>query len=292
MQPDPSLLDICQLANNEEAASVYLKEHGFGAIPTCPQCASLMTPRQGKADIFRCSPCNISRSYWHDTVFSNCKKGKGMILLLGFLWITGATTTQMIKQTKFSSATICKWLKVFRNAVANDIDEHNDDNKIGGPDIIVEIDESKFGKRKHHRGHQVNGVWVVGGVERTPERKMFAVAVQDRSAETLLDIVERWVHPGSLVYTDCWKGYKEDGLLDLEMHHSTVNRSLHFKDPETGVHTNTIEGTWAGMKEKISRRARTEEAIAPCLLEFIWRRKHEEHLWEGFLLALRLVMLD
>ena len=39
--------------------------------------------------------------------------------------------------------------------------------KIGGPGIIVEIDESKFGKVEYHRGHRVDGVWVFGMVERT-----------------------------------------------------------------------------------------------------------------------------
>jgi len=31
---------------------------------------------------------------------------------------------------------------------------------IGGPGKVVEVDESKFGKRKYHRGHRVDGVWV------------------------------------------------------------------------------------------------------------------------------------
>ncbi|KAG1267082.1 hypothetical protein G6F66_014076 [Rhizopus arrhizus] len=38
-------------------------------------------------------------------------------------------------------------------------------NSDGQP-IIVEIDESKFGKRKYNKGKRVDGVWVVGGVER------------------------------------------------------------------------------------------------------------------------------
>ncbi|KAM0685078.1 hypothetical protein COBT_003713, partial [Conglomerata obtusa] len=41
------------------------------------------------------------------------------------------------------------------------------DDQIGGDDIIVETDESKFGKRKYNRGHKVLGAWVVGLVERT-----------------------------------------------------------------------------------------------------------------------------
>ena len=38
--------------------------------------------------------------------------------------------------------------------------------QLGGPDKTVEIDESKFGKRKFYRGHHVEGCWVFGGIER------------------------------------------------------------------------------------------------------------------------------
>lgn len=52
--------------------------------------------------------------------------------------------------------------------------------KIGGPGEVVEIDESKFGKRKYHRGKQVEGVWVFGGIERSSKR-CFMQYVTDRS---------------------------------------------------------------------------------------------------------------
>ena len=67
---------------------------------------------------------------------------------------------------------------------------------IGGVGKIVEIDESKFGKRKYHRGRRVDGVWVFGGIER--ESRCFMVSVEDRTAATLIPIIKQYILPGTV----------------------------------------------------------------------------------------------
>jgi len=74
---------------------------------------------------------------------------------------------------------------------------------IGGGGKVLEIDESKFEKRKYHRGHSVKGQWVFGGVERGTGRT-FLVAVHDRSAETLIGLSKQWILPGTTIISDCW----------------------------------------------------------------------------------------
>lgn len=107
----------------------------------------------------------------------------------------------------------------------------------------MEIDESKFGKRKYHRGHRVEGVWVVGGIERTEERRCFLVVVEDRTQETLLKIIKDNVAPGSIVHTDYWRGYLGmDRLFGFRYTHRVVNHSVEFVTSD-GTHTNTIEGS-------------------------------------------------
>ena len=79
----------------------------------------------------------------------------------------------------------------FRELVANDVSEKK--VKIGGEGVIVLIDESKFGKIKYNLGHRVEGVWLVGGVEITKERKLFLVEVSERKAVTMLNVIKKYV---------------------------------------------------------------------------------------------------
>jgi dimeric dUTPase (all-alpha-NTP-PPase superfamily) len=52
------------------------------------------------------------------------------------------------------------------------------------------------------------------------------------------------VSPGSMIYSDMWKGYVNMEEI-IGFRHMTVNHSLNFKDPITQVHTNNIEAFWS-----------------------------------------------
>lgn len=116
---------------------------------------------------------------------------------------------------------------------------------IGGIGKVVEIDESKFGKRKYNKGHRVQGQWIFGGIERDTG-KSFLIPVEKRNATTLLTIIKEWIKPGTTIISDCWKAY--DCLNDEGFQHLTVNHSVNFVDPESGAHTNTVEGMWRHAK--------------------------------------------
>lgn len=168
-------------------------------------------------------------------------------------------------------------------------------NWLTGEHSIVEIDESKFGKRKFHVGHMVEGVWVVGLIERSRpgyKGKFVVEKVADRSADTLEMLILKYVRPGSCLYSDKWKGYRTYTLFEQQqLLHRTVNHTYNFKDPVTGVHTNTIEGMWGHMKSVIPRQSRTEEKIEKHLWEFMWRRTHAD-LWDRFMHCLKVTRYD
>ena len=73
------------------------------------------------------------------------------------------------------------------------------------------------------------------------------IVVPDRKATTLISIMERHIHPKSIIYLDCWRGYLTGNEPFSE--HMTVNHSVSFVDFITGVHTSTIEDNWSGLKQ-------------------------------------------
>ena len=125
---------------------------------------------------------------------------------------------------------------------------------IGGPGKEVEIDESKFGKRKYNRGRAVEGHWVFGGMERGGGDR-FLVEVAKRDAATFLPIIAQYVRPGTVVYSDEWAACHQLATTTGNVH-LIVNHSLHFVDPLTGAHTQGVEGMWSACK-RMMREERT-----------------------------------
>ena len=107
-------------------------------------------------------------------------------------------------------------------------------------------------------GHPVTGQWVFGVVERQSSRT-FLVPVPDRTANTLMAVIDAWIEPGTTVISDCWGAYR-----NLDKHgytHHTLNHSIEFVDQRTGAHTNTIECTWRHVKAYLSPYNRKRDYI-------------------------------
>ena len=161
--------------------------------------------------------------------------------------------------------------------------DHSEPN--GGPGRIVEIEESKYGKHQFNRGKKVDGVWVLGGIERDSDPlRCFFETVTDRSAKTLIPIIKRWILPSTTIYSDCWRSY-----LPLPPYiHSTVNHSVEFKS-ETGTHTNNIESRWHAVKKSLPRFGTRKDLYNSYFAEYYIRRKFVNGASDKFLQVLELI---
>jgi hypothetical protein len=73
--------------------------------------------------------------------------------------------------TGHSSHTVANYRRSCMQLLASSFQD--DDTMIGGTGIIVELDECKLGKSEYNRGHRAKGVWILVGVEKTEQRKIF-----------------------------------------------------------------------------------------------------------------------
>ena len=130
---------------------------------------------------------------------------------------------------------------------------------------------------QYHRGRTTNHeVWLFGMVDVSQQLAMeYMQIVPDRTAQTLLPIIQRHTLPNTTVHSDQWQSYNRVQTLPNVSSYSTVNHSLHFVDPATGVHTQNIESYWGKVKLKFKRMKGCHASQLPSYLdEFMWRERY------------------
>ena len=123
----------------------------------------------------------------------------------------------------------------------------NHPEKIGGPGLIVQVDETLIFHRKYGVGRIPRQIWLVGGVCLTQPSSFFLVMLENRNANTMTQVLSNWVYPGSVLVTDAWRSYISAATRSNMLIHKTVNHSYQFVS-DTGYHTNNIESLWSSLK--------------------------------------------
>ena len=163
---------------------------------------------------------------------------------------------------------------------------------IGGVNITVEIDETLLAKCKYGRGRQLVQVWLFGGIERE-SKKRFIVPLLDedncpipRSKEVLIPIIQKYILPGSIVYSDMWKAYSS--LTNEGYAHYGINHSLNFVNPdEPHIHTQNIERLWRDVKEIVKRPGMRTEYIKQYLGRYLFIKRYGNNSLHHFLTELK-----
>ena len=143
--------------------------------------------------------CSASRSIKHGSWFHHSCLTFQEVLFLTYEIVHNVPAKRILHEYRHGSARVTDWQQFVREAMAVYLQANS--QKIGGPHKTVEIDESKFVKRKYHRGHRVQGQRIFGGVECGTGRSCF-VPVQNRSHATLTAIIRAWVEPGTTIIRD------------------------------------------------------------------------------------------
>ena len=137
----------------------------------------------------------------------------------------------------------------------------------GGSLAVAQVSSLSSTPGRVRPGHQR---WVFGGLELAlnpgsqggghATGRVFLEPVPDRRAPTLLAALQRHVSPGSVLWSDEWRGYapfRQAGYTRLSVNHARGQwRGAH------GQSTNAIEGFWARMKRHIRARGGFRELVS------------------------------
>ena len=288
---------ISNYFRKEEEAITFFRNHGvLPSAVECPNCKEPCTYTKSK-QAWRCrrtitsvvrrrktkKTCTFQISDRKGTFLEKTKLASWQVLHFTNAWLDKSfSQDHVMTNLGISNSTVVDWNRFCFEVVAV---WYENQESVGGDQVIVEIDETLFVKRKYNRGRILKEVWLFGGIERTSKRA-FIVALDgdddDRSAAGLLPIIKKFIKPGSIIVSDKWKAYSN---LNREGYtHWSVNHSKEFvaADDER-VHTQNIERLWQDLKERTKRPGNVKRRVQQYLARYLFVKTFGKNCLHEFL---------
>jgi transposase-like protein len=226
--------------------------------------------REKKRPSYSCEYCGRRIHPMKDTIFQDSATSLRLWFYAIYLMTStrcGISAKQLERELGVTYKTAWRMFNRIRSLMTQ-----TDTEPMGG---TVEVDETYIGGRRRYGSRQEAARnWsqdkevVAGHVQRGG--KVRAVHLPEGTAGTLLPLVRRYILPASLVYTDELPAYTALGKAGYQ--HKRVHHAAKvFVDGE--VHTNTIDGFWALLKNGISGVYHGVSAkwLQSYLDEYAWR---------------------
>jgi len=246
-----------------------VKRHRNCAKVNCRR-RMILTKDTSKKDkyYFRCPKCRSTQSIRKGTFFEDSKLSIEDILSVAFCWSAKLPVKSASAMTEVCQNSVSQWYQFLREKCSETLIS-NPNYTFGGPGVVVQIDESLIARRKYNVGRVVEPQWVFG-IYDTNTKLGHIELVEDRSAATLIPLIQKYVLPGSTIHSDQWPAY--NSLNQLGYNHLTVNHSQNFVDPNTGTCTNAIEAYWSRVKKNVRLHWLSRRDQLPLRIdEFLWR---------------------
>nr|XP_027203037.1 uncharacterized protein LOC113796938 [Dermatophagoides pteronyssinus] len=264
-------MKIWDLPRTEEEAVSFFQEKGILAKNSICDQNHQMKLSFCDGVRWRCNSCRTKKSIRKGTWFESSRLSFLSALRFIYGWSQEMTSVKWCeKQLNMNHNTVVNWNNYMREVCVKVLAQRNQ-NKIGGPGKIVEIDESLFTKRKNNSDQQQ---WIFGGICRETD-ECFLVEVQERSLPVLLNTITNHIEQGSIVYFDSWKSYCTNDMEDANLKHFQMNHRYNFVDYDTGVKNNTKikQLCWGSVKWRSKKHRKTLcHHLETYLAEFMWRR--------------------
>ncbi|KCZ75116.1 hypothetical protein H311_03912, partial [Anncaliia algerae PRA109] len=146
----------------------FLMEMNYIAMTKfCRMCnnAEMKLIRNQKVKSWQFPNCSAKASPLEDTILHNVKKPLNEIIDIIYFWSIDLTQKRCMLEGNTQSKKTCgNWYKKL-SLQTYYIMKTLQRTKIGGIGHVIEVDESKFSKRKFNVGRAMRSPWILGGVD-------------------------------------------------------------------------------------------------------------------------------
>ena len=250
-----TLLEAVRYFSEPDVALAFVASLRWpNGVAECPRCLSTETGFLATRRIWKCKnpKCRKQFSAKVGTIFEDSPLGWDKWLPAIWLLANSKNSVSSYELGRALGVTQkTAWFMFHRIRLA--MESHTFNKKLSG---TVEVDETYIGgaSKWMHKDARERNISARGSADKTAvqgavERggMVRAEPVRDTSRLTLQGNIQRWVEPGSSVYTDEALQYRD--LDRLSFSHKSVNHSVEYVSGD--VTTNTLENFWSLLKRAI-----------------------------------------
>ena len=280
MTKGPTLREFQDRFPTEDSCLDHLFQVRFGTDFDCPKCGRPAKYSRVKGRrAYQCNWCANQLYPTAGTPFDRTRTSLRDWFYVMFLFTTsrnGVAAKRVEREIGVTYKTawrMCHEIRKYMGAL-------DSDDPLGGPDEVVEIDETRIGgkSRGGGKGRMDHLTVVLGMLERGGE--LITRVVPNVRRSTLWPEICTNVLPGSTIHTDELRSYMSISLRGYR--HLTCNHSAEEYVSKRGASVNTIEGFWNILKRGIGG---THIHVSPKHLskylgefEYRWNMRAVPHL--------------
>ncbi|XP_046983557.1 uncharacterized protein LOC124553697 [Schistocerca americana] len=226
-------------------------------------CVKVPTKRSSDGLMWRCRKDKVWRSIRKGTWFENARVTIRVIVLMTYCFCVRKSVLSTSLLAGVSETSVLDWFLSCREICSALVKKRG---KIGGPGVVVEVGESPFGSVKNHMGKYLPELWVWGAVVCGKERgELVLNVVERRDARNLRCLIEEHVEDGTVICSDKWESYEDEGEVDLETF--AADHNYQFRNKVVGI----MEQHWDEVKRLVGRGKRRRSGLQNHLDEYVWR---------------------